>query len=68
VGILAKVLFFGFVAFWALGILLYVMAPMLWRFIHSRLTNYDQRNSPARQRLPGETAKIKRGDPKNERR
>ena len=65
-GILAKVLFFGFVAFWALGILLYVMAPMLWRFIRSRLTNYDQRNSQAPQRLPGETAKAKRGDPNDE--
>ena len=43
--ILAKVLFFGFAAFWTLGILLYLMAPMLRRFIRHRLTNHDQRKS-----------------------
>jgi hypothetical protein len=62
------VLFFGFAAFFILGILLYVMAPMLWRFIHSRLTNYDQRNSQAPHGLSGETAKTERGDPHDERR
>ena len=46
-GILAKVLLIGFVAFWALGILLYVMAPMLWRFIRQRLTSRDHRKSEA---------------------
>ena len=66
--ILAKVLFFGFAAFWTLGILLYLMAPMLRRFIRHRLTNHDQRKSKPPDRLPGESPGTGPGDPNNERR
>ena len=67
-GILAKVLLIGFAAFWALGILLYVTAPMLWRFVRHRLRKHDQRMPKAPDRLPEEGPGTGRGDPNHERR
>jgi len=68
VGILAKVLLFGFAAFWALGVLLYVMAPMLWHFIRHRLTNHDRRKSRLPDRPLGGGPENRAGNPNNERR
>lgn len=67
-GILAKVLLIGFAAFYVLGILLYVMAPMLWRFIRHKRTRQrlaeNQGAPPPRGRSPG----TEPGDPNNKRR